>query len=161
MEYYHSLVWKENHENTFFQQLTCLSKLTLAANVKAYERLCKEPLKVALYLERKITLFRDNRGADHPRTKAWVVKYNRFLKLRLHDLFLSLVVEKFKVIEYCDTAGGQVQVLCLNCPRLICAGCISGGGGAGVTSAKPETTAANKKLLIPIRIRPIKHNKGK
>ena len=48
----------------------------------------REPLKIAIYLERKISLARTKLGSRHARTKGWVAKYTTLLKLPLHDLFL-------------------------------------------------------------------------
>ena len=50
--------------------------------------ICREPLKIAIYLERKISLARAKLGSRHARTKGWVAKYTTLLKLPLHDLFL-------------------------------------------------------------------------
>ena len=50
--------------------------------------ICREPLKIAIYLERKISLARAKLGSRHTRTKGWVAKYTTLLKLPLHDLFL-------------------------------------------------------------------------
>lgn len=150
MEYYHSIVWKNNNEVTFFDKFCELSKSTISQTVKSYEKLCKEPLKVALYLERKIRNSRESKGANSKRTKDWVLKYEKFLKLPMHDLFLSLLVSKHKVIEYFE--GGSVNVLCLNCPVLRCSGCI-------VSVAEAAKVKEKKKLKVAIRVKNTK-NKG-
>jgi hypothetical protein len=62
LEYYHSIVWKENNENSYFDELVAKTKLTMCSTVGAYEELCKEPLKVALFLERKISISREKFG---------------------------------------------------------------------------------------------------
>lgn len=144
LEYYHSLVWKDNNENAFFEQLCKLSKTTIAQTVKSFEKLCKEPLKVALYLERKINACRTNKGVNSSRTQAWVAKYDSFLKLPLHDIFLSLLVSKYKVIEFYEEES--VKVLCLNCPVLLCAGC-------SVNTPQMPKPRNKQKLLIPIRVK--------
>ena len=62
LEYYHSIVWKENNENTFFSELCKLTKISSCNSVGSYEQLCRDPLKVALYLERKIAMSREKFG---------------------------------------------------------------------------------------------------
>ena len=65
LEYYHSIVWKDNNENTYFEELCFKTKITSCNTVSSYEDLCKEPLKVALYLEKKISISREKFGAGY------------------------------------------------------------------------------------------------
>ena len=119
------------------------SKISMCSNVKSYENLCKEPLKVALYLERKIRACRQSKGAGAQRTKAWVTKYENFLKLPFHDIFLSLLASRHKVIEY--FSEDRVHVMCLNCPEEKCPGC--------VLPAPAVPRPLGNKIRIPIRVR--------
>merc|ERR1712126_117418 len=63
LEYYHSLYSNVNRnvQKKLFTRLRTKAGLNLIAGLAGYERLCREPLKIAIYLERKISLARDQR----------------------------------------------------------------------------------------------------
>jgi len=143
LEYYHSIVWKDNNEKTFFDDLCSKTKMSICSTLNDYEELCREPLKVALFLERKIAASREKFGTRSAKTKHWVQKYEKFLKLPVHDIYLSLKDHKFKVIEYGEQ--GKTKPLCLNCYNMNCVGC-------AVT--KPPGTGLVKKISVPIRVKP-------
>lgn len=151
LEYYHSIVWKDNNENTYFEELCFKTKITSCNTVSSYEDLCKEPLKVALYLEKKISISREKFGAGHNRTKNWVQKYQHFLKLPLHDIFLSLQNHTYKVIEH--YTNGEVKGMCLNCSQPICAGCALVRTPAANPDNKPAQSSPAKKIAVPIRVK--------
>ena len=68
LEYYHSLMTPGfNVENTLFHILSRMGKITLVSSVRQYERLCRDPLKVAIFLERKISKSRANHGSKNIR----------------------------------------------------------------------------------------------
>lgn len=143
LEYYHSIVWKDNNEKTFFDDLCNKTKMSICSTLNDYEELCKEPLKVALFLERKITASREKFGTRSAKTKNWVNKYEKFLKLPVHDIYLSLKDHKYKVIEYGEQ--GKAKALCLNCYTMSCVGC---------AVMKPVGTGQVKKISVPIRVKP-------
>ena len=89
--------------------------------MKQYERLCRDPLKVAIYLEKKISRSRARLNSRHLLTRNWVEKYEFFLKLPLHDIFLSLSVPGFRVLEVPEKES--VRQICLVCSSMQCPGC--------------------------------------
>ena len=103
LEFYHALVFPNNcPEEYFFSYLKCRGwPLAWSSGTKMFEKLCKEPLKIALYFERKIRTYRDLKGANSVKTRRWVAKYNTYLQLPFHDIFLALSETKYRVIEYC------------------------------------------------------------
>jgi len=126
LEYYHDIVWgQQDREAAVFRDIANRAGIVLTPSVRGYERLCKEPLKVALFLERKVRLSREKSGAGHKRTKGWLAKYHFFLRLPIHDLFLVAREGEgqFRVLEYA-TQADTVGVLCLSCPQENCKGCI-------------------------------------
>ena len=121
LEYYHSLV-SDGGQSNLFQYISRLGKITLVSSEKQYYRLCRDPLKVAIYLEKKITRCRVKLGPRHLLTRNWVEKYQFFLKLPLHDLFLSVRPEAgFRVLEVPDKE--RLRLVCLVCSSLSCTGC--------------------------------------
>ena len=124
LEYYHSLVMPSNvNEHVLFRKLSQMAKITIVSSVRQYERLCRDPLKVAIYLEKKISRARAKHGVKHLSTYKWVDKYNFFLKLPLHDLFLNISKEDgFRVLEVPDS--GSIKLLCLVCNSMSCNGCL-------------------------------------
>ena len=122
LEYYHSLVQQGNTDETnLFRYISGLGKITLVSSVKQYERLCRDPLKVAIYLEKKISRSRARLNSRHLLTRNWVEKYEFFLKLPLHDIFLSLSVPGFRVLEVPEKES--VRQICLVCSSMQCPGC--------------------------------------
>merc|ERR1719225_2353477 len=126
LEYYHSLYSPYNRtiQARLFANIRTGAKLNLVAGLAGYEKLCREPLKIAIYLERKISLARAKLGSRHTRTKGWVAKYTTLLKLPLHDLFL-VAASPYRVLEYPveDTVTEMVGLMCLTCPKMACTGC--------------------------------------
>ena len=102
LEFYHAFVFPNNcPEDIFFKYVKSCSKLSVCKSVKIYEKLCREPLKIAMYFERKIRTYRDLKGSNNPKTRRWVAKYNSYLQLPFHDIFLALSETKYRVIEFC------------------------------------------------------------
>jgi len=126
LEYYHSLVLPGNADETnLFSYISSLGKITLVSSVKQFERLCRDPLKVAIYLEKKISRCRAKLHPGHLLTRNWVEKYKFFLTLPLHDIFLSVVPQGgWRVLEVPDMQ--TVRLLCLVCSSLSCSGCSAG-----------------------------------
>lgn len=124
LEYYHSLVMPGNvNEHVLFRKLSQMAKITIVSSVRQYERLCRDPLKVAIYLEKKISRARGKHGAMHLSTYKWVDKYNYFLRLPLHDLYLNISKDDgFRVLEVPDS--GAIKLLCLVCSSMSCSGCL-------------------------------------
>lgn len=124
LEYYHSLVWPENSkEDDVFKFMCRQADLTMVTSVNAYEKLCREPLKVALYLEKKISKSREIVGPRHSQTRRWVEKYTLYLTFPLHDIFLVVSQTGYRVLEF--PHEGQVGLLCLVCPIMYCPGCLT------------------------------------
>ena len=122
LELYHSLVLPgKGGENRFWAYLAWTGRITLVSSLREYERLCRDPLKIAIYLEKKISRSRARYGAKHSNTANWVEKYNFFLKLPLHDLFLSITKEKYRVLE--APSDGRICLICLVCNKMTCSGC--------------------------------------
>lgn len=122
LELYHSLVLPgRGSENRFWAYLAKTGRITLVSSLREYERLCRDPLKIAIYLEKKISRSRAKYGAKHSNTASWVEKYNFFLKLPLHDLFLSITKDKFRVLE--APREGKICLICLVCNKMTCSGC--------------------------------------
>ena len=122
LELYHSLVLPgRGSENRFWAYLAKTGRITLVSSLREYERLCRDPLKIAIYLEKKISRSRAKYGAKHSNTASWVEKYNFFLKLPLHDLFLSITKDKFRVLE--APSEGKICLICLVCNKMTCSGC--------------------------------------
>ena len=122
LEYYHSLIQPgSTDETSLFRYISGMAKITLVSNMKHYERLCRDPLKVAIYLEKKISRCRARLNSRHLLTRNWVEKYEFFLKLPLHDIFLSLSVPGFRVLEVPE--NDSVRQICLVCSSLQCWGC--------------------------------------
>ena len=122
LELYHSLVLPgRDGENRFWAYLAKTGRITLVSSLREYERLCRDPLKIAIYLEKKISRCRAKYGAKHSNTANWVEKYNFFLKLPLHDLFLSITKDKFRVLE--APSEGKICLICLVCNKMACCGC--------------------------------------
>merc|ERR1712048_25969 len=59
-------------------------------------------------------------------------KYDYFLKLPIHDMFLSITKDGYRVLEVPDS--GKIRVLCLVCNSMACNGCVG---------AKPEKNKNN------------------
>ena len=145
LEYYHSLVLPGNTEETnLFRYISGLGKITLVSSVKQYERLCRDPLKVAIYLEKKISRCRARLNSRHLLTRNWVEKYEFFLKLPLHDIFLSLSVPGFRVLEVPDT--DSVRQICLVCSSLQCPGCSAQEESQDDTKSKESSRSHRKKI---------------
>ena len=122
LELYHSLVLPgRGGESRFWAFLAKTGRITLVSSLREYERLCRDPLKIAIYLEKKISRSRAKYGAKHSNTANWVEKYNFFLKLPLHDLFLSITKDKFRVLE--APSDGKICLICLVCNKMTCSGC--------------------------------------
>jgi hypothetical protein len=128
LEYYHTVVWPSNGDKRTLALIGRLARVPFAETLRSYTALCRDPLKIALYFEKKIRF-----------TRSWVAKYMAFLRLPIHDIFLLLADSSFKVIEY--WGAGQVKFLCLSCPLMRCGGCrvqrpavAKGGGGQGAGS---------------------------
>lgn len=147
LEFYHAFVFPNNcPEDIFFKYVRSNSKLSVCKSVKIYEKLCKEPLKIAMYFERKIRTYRDLKGSNNVKTRRWVSKYNIYLQLPFHDIFLALSETKYRVIEYCK--DDEVKILCLSCPSTECSGCLP--AVAAVKSAV-KTTKTGKLVKIPLK----------
>ena len=121
----------------------------------------REPLKIAIYLERKISLARGKLGARHPRTRGWVAKYRLLLALPLHDLFL-VAASPYRVLEYpADT--GEVGLMCLACPKADCGGCPKVTPEPVKRSERPTKKSSSPKITLKIKKEVIekKHKKDK
>lgn len=125
LEYYHALVWPDNNkEEVVFKYMSRLANITMVTSVGEYEKLCREPLKVALYLEKKISKSREKVGHRHSQTKRWVEKYTLYLTFPLHDIFLVVSQAGYRVLEF-PLKEGKVGLLCLVCPTMSCKGCLT------------------------------------
>merc|ERR1719233_2290625 len=125
LEYYHALVWPDNNkEEVVLKYMSKTAKMALVTSVREYEKLCREPLKVALYLEKKIGKSRERVGYRHSQTKRWVDKYTLFLALPLHDIFLVVSQVGYRVLEF-PLSEEKVGLLCLVCPTMSCKGCLA------------------------------------
>jgi len=153
LEYYHALVWPDNNkEEVVFKYMCRLAKMTMVTSVKEYERLCREPLKVALYLEKKIGKSRDSVGYRHSQTRRWVEKYTLYLTLPLHDIFLVVSQAGYRVLEF-PLAEGRVGLLCLVCPTMSCKGCVAN------QAPKQPTWQPGKKLPLKVTVRTMPKDK--
>jgi len=124
LEIYHTLVLPGNgDESAFFKYFQSMGRITIVASFKQYERLCRDPLKVAIYLEKKISRSRVKGGHKNINCINWVQKYNYFLKLPLHDMFLSITKDGYRVLEVPE--DGAIRLLCLVCNKMGCTGCIA------------------------------------
>jgi len=124
LEIYHTLVLPGNgSESAFFKYFQTMGRITIVASFKQYERLCRDPLKVAIYLEKKISRSRVKGGHKNINCINWVQKYNYFLKLPLHDMFLSITKDGYRVLEVPE--DGAIRLLCLVCNKMGCTGCIA------------------------------------
>lgn len=133
LEFYHSLVLPGNEgQNNLWQYIQAQGRITIVSSFRQYEKLCRDPLKVAIYLEKKISRSRVRHGAKHQTTAKWVQKYDYFLKLPIHDMFLSITKDGYRVLEVPDS--GKIRVLCLVCNSMACNGCVG---------AKPEKNKNN------------------
>ena len=122
LEYYHSLMWQGSAEDSdMFQYVRKMGRITIVSSMKQYEKLCRDPLKIAIYLEKKISRTRVKYGSKSPTTNKWVEKYNYFLKLPLHDMFLSITKDGYRVLEVPDS--GKIRLVCLVCNNMTCCGC--------------------------------------
>jgi hypothetical protein len=150
-----------------------LTHIPYAASVRSYTALCRDPLKIALYFEKRIRTSRAMIAAGggggaalhrRQRTAAWVAKYLFFLRLPIHDLFLSLVDPRYKVVEYCcPEVEAVVAVICLNCPAMRCRGCCApakkqaaAGGGrqaSGSTTEEAGPPPAKKTMKVTLRVK--------
>ena len=149
LEYYHSLVLPGNGTN-LFNYISCMGKITLVSSFKQFERLCRDPLKVAIYLEKKISRCRARLNPGHLLTRNWVEKYQHFLRLPLHDIFLSVRPEAgFRVLEVPDTE--RLRLICLVCSSLACSGCSSTERPKQLESRnnKREQTRKQRKKVKP------------
>jgi hypothetical protein len=72
-----------------------------------------------------------------------------FLGLPIHDIFLSLMDSRYKVIEH--WGDGQVRVICLNCPLIRCRGCRL--LKAAKSNGKDDNSSANKTLKVTLRLK--------
>jgi len=125
LEYYHALVWPDNcMDDRVFKYISYEANLSMVPNITEYEELCKEPLKVAIYLEKKISKSRDKFGYRHSHTKQWVEKYQSFLKFPLHDVYLVVNQSGYRVLEF-PLDDGNVGLMCIVCPMMKCGGCIN------------------------------------
>ena len=124
LEYYHSLVLPGHGSDSaaLWRYLSTTGRITIVSTVREYEKLCRDPLKVAIYLEKKISRARAKQGSKHMNTVNWVKKYNYFLKLPLHDLFLSITKDGYRVLEAPE--AGRIKLLCLVCTSMMCGGCL-------------------------------------
>jgi len=141
LEYYHTLAWPANYKEdrySFFRHFRRAAGLSLVSSWREYETLCKEPLKVALYLEKKISRARERQGARHTSTARWVEKYRFYLSLPLHDIFLSVTRAGYRVLEVGQNEA--VRLLCLVCPRMDCNGCL--------LKSKPAVKPAKKTKKV-------------
>jgi len=147
LEYYHALVWPDNNkEEIVFKYVCRLANLTMVTSVKEYEKLCREPLKVALYLEKKIGKSRDHVGHRHSQTRRWVEKYTLYLTFPLHDIFLVVSQTGYRVLEF-PMKEGKVGLLCLVCPTMSCRGCLAN------QSTKLPTWQPGKKPPLKVTVR--------
>jgi len=147
LEYYHALVWPDNNkEEVVFKYMSRLAKITMVTSVGEYEKLCREPLKVALYLEKKISKSREKVGHRHSQTRRWVEKYTLYLTFPLHDIFLVVSQAGYRVLEF-PLKEGKVGLLCLVCPTMSCKGCLS------KQSTKLPTWQPGKKPPLKVAIR--------
>ena len=145
LEYYHSLVQPGNTDETnLFRYISGLGKITLVSSVKQYERLCRDPLKVAIYLEKKISRSRARLNSRHLLTRNWVEKYEFFLKLPLHDIFLSLSVPGFRVLEVPEK--DSVRQICLVCSSMQCPGCSAEEKSQHDNKSKEPARTQRKKI---------------
>jgi len=156
LEYYHALVWPDNNkEEVVFKYMSRMANMTLVTSVKEYEKLCREPLKVALYLEKKIGKSRERVGHRHSQTKRWVDKYTLYLTLPLHDIFLVVSQVGFRVLEFPLTEG-RVGLLCLVCPTMSCKGCL-----VNQTPKQKSWQPGNKhQIKVKVKTVPPKINKS-
>lgn len=145
LEYYHSLYSPYNRtvQARLFATLRQGAKLNLVAGLTGYEKLCREPLKIAIYLERKISLARSKLGSRHPRTKGWVAKYQLLLSLPIHDLFL-VAASPYRVLEFPLEGCGRVGLMCLACPGKDCPGCPK----VTLQKTQPKITLKIKKEVV-------------
>jgi hypothetical protein len=133
----------------------------LVKGLAGYERLCREPLKVAIYLERKISLARGKLGPRHPRTAGWTEKYRLLLGLPLHDLFL-VAASPYRVLEF--PGEEEVGLMCLACPRTRCHGCPKvAKPSQPVNRTSSSQTKKHPKITLKIKKEVIekKHKKEK
>jgi len=158
LEYYHALVLPDNNkEEVVFNYMCRMANMNMVTSVKEYERLCREPLKVALYLEKKIVKSRERVGHRHSQTKRWVDKYILYLSLPLHDIFLVVSQVGYRVLEF-PLAEGRVGLLCLVCPAMSCKGCVNNQ----VTKQCVPWQPGNKPpLKVKVRTMPPKDKKEK
>jgi len=163
LEYYHSLYSPYNRtvQPRLFRHIRGGAKLNYVAGLTGYEKLCREPLKIAIYLERKISLARGKLGARHPRTRGWVAKYRLLLALPLHDLFL-VAASPYRVLEY-PTDTGEVGLMCLACPKADCGGCPKVTPEPVKRSERPTKKSSSPKITLKIKKEVIekKHKKDK
>ena len=151
LEYYHTMTWPSNSDYVALTEISRLTKVPFAANVRSYTGLCREPLKIALYFEKKIGCARSYPSVlAARRTAAWVAKYEFFLRLPIHDIFLSLMDPRYKVIEYCE--NGAMSVVCLNCPLMRCRGC--------ARIRRSTTASADDKKTMKVILRVKKFSSG-
>ena len=157
LEYYHTMMWPANSQQQTLAELVRLTKIPFAESVRFYTSLCRHPLRVALYFEKKIRLVRQ---LGQPRRLAdWLAKYMFFLRLPIHDIFLSFLDSRFKVIEY--WGGGEVKVMCLICPLMKCRGCRvrkpvaqpEHKEGGARTVGGVATGQAKKTLKVTLRVK--------
>eukprot|EP00092_Neocalanus_flemingeri_P011307 GFUD01012186.1.p1 GENE.GFUD01012186.1~~GFUD01012186.1.p1 ORF type:complete len:976 (-),score=331.50 GFUD01012186.1:375-3302(-) len=157
LEYYHTLVWPNNSkEEVVFKYVCKQANITMVSSVVAYEKLCREPLKVALYLEKKIKKSRERFGARHSQTRRWVEKYTLYLTFPLHDIFLVVSQAGYRVLEF-PQEEGKVGLLCLACPTMSCAGCLTKQATKVNTpqlGKKPPLKVAVRTKLLPAKVPP-------
>jgi len=156
LEYYHALVWPDNNkEEVVFKFMSRLAKMTLVTSVREYEKLCREPLKVALYLEKKIGKSRERVGHRHSQTRRWVDKYTLFLTLPLHDIFLVVSQVGYRVLEF-PLSEARVGLLCLVCPAMSCKGCLANQA----PKQKPWQPGHKHQIKVKVKTTPPKVNKS-
>lgn len=155
LEYYHTMVWPANTGPLALRQCARLTRVPYAASVRAYTALCRDPLKIALFFEKKIGVAR---AKSKERAAAWVGKYLFFLQLPIHDVFLCLIDPSFKVVEYCRGNENEVSLICLNCPLLKCRGCelkkpvvASSGGDKKAAAAKKRPPKKTVKVKLKVK----------
>ena len=71
-------------------------------------------------------------------------KYNFFLKLPLHDLYMNITKEGFRVLEAPDQ--GVIKILCLVCDSLSCQGCVQVKNDKKSASDQPKNKVKKKKV---------------